>query len=145
MCSSGRVNSGRKINSGLRRKVRELWDLHPPTQTPSLMALCIPYAFALTHKRADTLTHNVCSISNFAKGEWEWVRTERRCRGQVRGSRWLTMLMLLLMTWLWAIIDCLHYHISYSAFPRSQAPPTSHHSSSAAVDAPAWSLEQWVN
>lgn len=91
----------------------------PHTQAPSLMAVCIPYAFARTHKRTDILAHNVCPFSGCAEGEWERVRTERGRKGQVRGSRWLTMLMLLLMTWLWAIIDCLHYHISFSAFAPS--------------------------
>lgn len=65
--------------------------LHKHSLHHSLMAVCILCVFALAHKRADALTCNVCSISDFTEGEWEWVRTERESAGGRSGGRdgWL--------------------------------------------------------
>lgn len=58
---------------------------------------------------------------------------------EVTGSWWLIMLMFLLMTLLWVIIDCLHYHINFTT-PPSPSPPFIL-SLLSVMDAPNWSFK----
>lgn len=71
------------------------------------------------HPSTNTQTHTVVSVclrSSCSEGakDWEWKKDRAR---EVKGLWWLTMLMLLLMTLLWVIIDRIHYHINSTNRP----------------------------